>query len=267
MTSLGHFTSPQILSIVAAISCKALLTSCSGSRLTSSTGTSSSTGKSSSNVQERDGVEFGKDVDLFPKQITEQICTRLFDCCSTRELEALDRIESASVEDCAAQSSLFGHAVGLLEVDQSLQAERVRFDSDKAQECVAAVAHLDCSKLRSDFSLLGMPGCGSVFVAQVDQGGECTHDHECKMGVCNQTEGGQGSTCQTMPEPGKTGEACSEGQCQVGHYCALLDGKCAPKKALGAECFQHKHCTSGFCLEGSDGKPVCGELDPICSGG
>lgn len=138
----------------------------------------------------------------FNERLVTAQCANLFRCANRHGgagLRAAYGTEDRCVAESAAATGIFGQPQQAL-----IEANRVRFDADAAERCLALWADSCMDSFERDAV------CASVWVGVVADGDGCVDDAECASGVCT------GSL-----------EAC---------------GSCAASVALGGECDEERPC-------------------------
>lgn len=193
------------------------------------------------------------------------LCEKMFECCSEAERTQKLGVTASDVDDCADKTGYFSMLFGYGEIDNSLKNGRVTIDPSMAELCIEAIGETSCTAVTSSLKLESMaPGCREVITAQVDAGGSCDFDFECKSGYCQHGDD-DGGTCQTLPQES---ESCEDSlRCGDGLYCDGFTFSCEAKAANGVACADDDACQSGFCEAGADGDKVCAAPGPTCQGG
>ena len=107
-------------------------------------------------------------------------------------------------------------------------------DSCQSDEFCSAARGAECAA-----TLRGM--C----VPKKADGDLCVDDGECQGGIC------EGYQCRALRDDRTEGESCADhAECAPGFYCAgwiSVARTCQPQRELGARCWYHDQCESGWC--------------------
>jgi hypothetical protein len=117
-------------------------------------------------------------------------CEKAFDCMSSYDAAMHNNTAFAdsygnSVDDCVTQTEAFITAfLGANyfdELDASIDAGRVTFNSDDAQTCIDAGSAETCDQYfgQNGATADSPPECDTTFVGTVSDGGDCTIDQDC----------------------------------------------------------------------------------------
>lgn len=168
-------------------------------------------------------------------------CQKLFECCTADEIANMNNglLSFSSEEACVEAYEKVAAAFGLSALAEAEEEGRIRFDSARADACLAEAEALSCDDHSSDLADLATD-CEGVITPQVEDGATCKNDIECISGVC---EGGSlfGDTTGTCRALQKEGEVCDGFNCAEGYGCVAdaSSGKstCEPLPTEGQECF------------------------------
>jgi hypothetical protein len=204
------------------------------------------------------------DLKAFAYESAGALCEKMFDCCSETERTEELGVTATDVADCTEKTGYFSMLFGYGEIDTSLKNGRVSIDASMADLCVEAIGETSCSEVNSSLKLESLaPGCREVISAQVNAGGDCDFDFECKTGYCQ--HGDAGATCETLPQEN---DSCEDSlRCDDGLYCDGLSFTCEAQAANGAACSDDDTCQSGFCDTEANGNKICAEPSPTCQSG
>ena len=176
-------------------------------------------------------------------------CAKVFECCTTAEIEAIGDglLAFSNQQECEAAYQQFADIFGQVLADGEA-AGRVVFDAAAADACVAAVQSSSCDDFRSeDGPTVSGFDCENVFIPQVDAGGTCGNDLECKTGRCEGAGflGSASGTCEDLPG---IGESC-DFDCVDGARCLTDSGgggsTCRADVGAGGDCSEYGNCIEG----------------------
>jgi hypothetical protein len=180
--------------------------------------------------------------------------------------------------ETACQSYFAGRTAQSTSIVAAVDAGKVKYDEDLAEECIDALRDASCSQGASLDS-----SCDDIFVGTVADGGACAFDDECVSGTCSITDCTDaccpGMCVPSRPVP-KIGEMCNF-VCEDGAYCAD-DNTCHAELPVGAACADPFACvpgaycadrtttTSGTCKKlpatGEACVDICGNIGDYCDG-
>jgi hypothetical protein len=159
-------------------------------------------------------------------------------------------------------------------VAAAIAAHKIRYDGERARQCVDATAAQSCDVTAHD-SHLAPRACTAMFTGTVAGGEGCSIDPECASGTCDLPAtcpemGCCTGTCRATQPPGKAGDACAKDRdCADGLVCGH-DATChAPGKA-DEPCHIDPECSDGLACVGASGTtagtchalPHAGEICP-----
>ncbi len=200
----------------------------------------------------------------FRDQLVARWCDRAVRC------GLIGASERASCVLPAATPALMMSA---LDIQGSIDAGRVRWNSDSAQDCLDTLSGSTCDPGALDLRLA--LHCHGYVTALVPPRGACYGPGECGGGVCTLGASCPGS-CQVYPA---VGAPCTPGDCDPSvEYCGAPDGgtpKCALQKHSGDDCGGDGECSFGLlCIAAKCSAPTrtgrnqpCGAGLPICDDG
>jgi hypothetical protein len=136
-------------------------------------------------------------------------------------------------------TSLVGPEIDALagEIQASVDAGRMTYDSAALGSCLAAIAGATCVQMEADPTTGALAACDTVFTGAVANGAACARSDECATGWCNDATS---STCPYL---------------------------CTAKKDLGVACTGDEECTSNACGGGKCVANVAGAIDQPCGAG
>lgn len=197
--------------------------------------------------------------------IAARQCEKIFDCCSSDEIDDVfagtDAKDQASCEAAVrAQAQVFFRP----SLERSIDEGRVETDEDGLTECLAALDDRSCADYRPAVTanVLGVPGCEAFVNALLPLSSFCSEDFECETGFCAVPDGESEGACKNAPAPA---EPCLNDRCREGLYCTDSD-VCAEKLGEGDVCTRNADCQSDVCAPNEDGEFVCAVLPEICGG-
>src|SRR5262249_22132848 len=142
-----------------------------------------------------------------------------------------------------------------LDVDASLLAGRMRYNSGGAAECLDTFAGAGCGDVELTARLVRH--CSNVVQPRVGPGGTCFGHAECLGGSCDLANGCRGA-CVPWPPPGASCESGMIGCDPTVEFCGAAPPStalvCSPKKHAGdacaadVECAFDLICNTGKCL-------------------
>jgi hypothetical protein len=170
----------------------------------------------------------------------EANCRSVFQCCDAEAQKALG-YGATDVSGCIAQADrAVEYEAFVTQWQGAIDAGRIKFDGSAAAACFAAKEARPCAQA---FSKTEPDECKKAFAPQVETGGDCVLDIECK-------EAGNFCLGLKCNVPLADGAVCNNSyECQSG-YCAAVNaepGKCAQKFADGADCVLDNQCKGGLC--------------------
>ncbi len=162
-----------------------------------------------------------------------------------------------------------GTASDLAQLTVSVDAGRVKYDADKASECLDGLSdQLSCQSL-VDYGQQNTPeACDQVFTGTVAVGGECYASAECAdNGTCDQTCGAGeccAGTCvagDPTPDKADLGQDCTNAACVDGLWCKTDSTNntavCAEPGGEGAACQGLSGCGADLACDGIFGDGMC----------
>jgi hypothetical protein len=200
------------------------------------------------------------------------VCQKAFACCTDAELmQQLKDItfnNQPITTEAECEQAFASLGAFLSQTYQtSINEGRITYDATAAGDCLATIRAMSCPDYAAHQhdSSPTEEGCMQFAIPNVDVGGACSQDYECKTNNCQFGSSGNDGVCQDMPTQG---QACS-GNCAQGLYCDLdpVSGMdvCMTNKADGAACTFNNQCSSGNCAKpGGTGDGTC--ASPACSG-
>lgn len=162
-----------------------------------------------------------------PAAYAEEVCSQAEACLGALGELFFDRAQ------CVQDVTSSGEQGSLPQMQAAIDAGTVVYHSDRAQECVDAIAAAGCEI----FSNQPIEACEDMFEGSVDEGGACNIDEECA---------GADLYCEN--------DACP--------------GACAPRLGAGSECANDGECGDALvCDEGLDTCEAPGAGGAACGGG
>ena len=199
----------------------------------------------------------------FSSKTSQALCEKAFECCSETERTDKLNLQASSAEECAESTDALASLFGFGFLEASVREGRIAVDETMTDMCIQSIEEAPCSEYESDVALDQYTGCREAFAPQVEIGGECAYDADCKQGYCP-LSGENANTCQPLPGEG---EDCPNRICDSGFYCDTFEEVCKPLRDVGETCFDDTECKSGRCEDsGGDDGVVCQEIEPICTG-
>jgi hypothetical protein len=174
----------------------------------------------------------------------------------------------STVADC--RSHFRRNAPDSPNIAAGVDAGKLRYDEDAAQDCIDAYGALSCDTTKQSGGALD--ACDRVLTGTVADGGSCAFDLECSSTYCSvpvcEAACCTGTCKQPMPLPG-VGEPCTS-LCAEDAYCAV-DSTCHALLPEGAACDGFSLCAASlYCvLPQAGGSGVCTPLPHIgeaCAG-
>jgi hypothetical protein len=145
-------------------------------------------------------------------------------------------------------------------VGAAITAHKLRYDGERARQCVDATAQQSCDLTAHD-SHLAPSACAEMYTGTVADGTSCSFDAECASGTCSlpmtcpELQCCTGM-CRATQAPGKAGAGCAQPRdCVDGLVCGA-DLLChAPAKAT-EPCGSDRECGDNLaCIDGSATTP------------
>jgi hypothetical protein len=197
------------------------------------------------------GPDGGGDGDVavgdFIHEVMSAACDLADDCC-----------DAQTSEECRAQAEGFEPLLApfVAGLEESISEGRLAYDAAEAGSCLDSLRGLGCALA---IGLEDLP-CEAI-TPLVAEGGACTADMECTVGVCVRPpdEPEDLGTCSSLPGEG---EPCQE-DCAEGSYCRYVDDTwtdavCVAARPDGASCEADSMCASSCHLAAGDADGVCG---------
>jgi hypothetical protein len=180
--------------------------------------------------------------------------------------------ETAATCDCEVQFNSSEECIdALLATTRARNGyyDELHFDPDCAERWMSVNRDLGCSFYRPEY-----PAC-NISYGDLEPGGscdiinECTLGYRCLWGVCKAWHGGDGSRCESVsdcdepltcyretcfPLPAE-GEACLDGLCEGGLYCA--DALCVRVDPACGGCARNERCIDGACVVPKENGEPC----------
>lgn len=233
---------------------------------------SSSNSNPNSNPNSLDGVDIGA-------RLWSSVCDAVFNCPNVNPELLLVAGRFASEADCRSLGTFPGLDLGAEQLNASIDAGRVRYDSSKADECFAAVEAELCQGGGFE-DLVECEGVveGLIGEGQPCTGGECADGLNCPLqgeeecsGVCMPNCGEAKCTgeqicdfeTETCRDPGGIGDPCDwDGDCESALVCDDSVCMAAGMVPEGGDCSSRKECEDDLaCIQGR-----CGSIDLVGSG-
>ncbi len=158
---------------------------------------------------------------------------------------------------------------GIDQLQVSVNAGRVKYDGDKAGECLDALtSQMTCESFVNYGESPTPEACNQVFTGTVAAGGECYDSAECAdNGTCNlscNTGECCAGTCvagDPAPALANLGEDCSNTECNEGLWCKTDStnntSACAELGGEGAACSGFSGCGADLACDGLFGDGTC----------
>jgi hypothetical protein len=189
----------------------------------------------------------------FRDQLANRWCDRAVRC---------GEVGASETQKCGLPPPLALTAPGELDVEAAIDANRMRFHSDNAEECLKAASSASCDLAQAADEL--ERHCHGVTGAKVATGGDCFGTEECVGGMC--VGAPCAGKCVAYASPGAAcvvtggnpGETCDP----TVHYC---DGTCKHKKQADAECAADVECAfDNVCVDGKCNRAPRLRRDDVC---
>lgn len=220
-----------------------------------------------SGVQYDDGYFVRRDADAgsdgIPLQdlatpFAESYCSVLFRCCDQEERTPVGggdlQIDASSESTCTSEFADILNQFVVPSWSAGVSEGRLAYDPQAAKACLDAFDSADCSAFPAGDAVgSGQGDCEDIIEPQVELGGTCKLDAECKEGRCATGESETG-TCEALLSEGET---CEGGVCEDGLYCESWNNACQQKKSVGEQCSGDRECTSSICELGDGTSEVC----------
>lgn len=150
----------------------------------------------------------------------------------------------------------------------AIQADKVKYDGQRARQCIDALAKQSCD-LTAEDSHITPTACAEMFTGTLKGGEPCSIHEECVSGLCNLPDAEECpetgccvGTCKAEQKPAKAGEGCARNvDCNDGLVCGG-DLLCHKPAGEGAGCQIDVECTTGLgCIGASaNGPGLCRTL-------
>jgi hypothetical protein len=168
-------------------------------------------------------------IDDAPSTVAQDLCAKIYDCCSAEEIMNLEGIGTSQSSCEFAVAVVIGLRVTT--VKPAIDAGRVSYDGAALSRCLDDYGAQSCGMLRSIESFQ----CDGLLVPEQAAGERCGVSDECSAGYCD------GGTSADTP-----------------------DGTCAPLKANGDPCAADAECAGGSC--DTDGTCTDAPALALCGG-
>jgi hypothetical protein len=205
------------------------------------------------------GVDAGGELDELGAALARSLCPKLLECCTAPELgELFD--DGPPSDETSCVTALTGPMEELVAgLAGSVAAGRARYDGARMEACLERIEQVACGEFAGFVGEEELfASCEAApFIAEVDDGGACGADVECKSRFCAGRGEGELGSCAALPGAGDT---CPESRCAEGLYCDSLGPSCVAQRADGESCAAEDECLSGACPQGT-----CG-AEPTCDG-
>jgi hypothetical protein len=239
-----------------------------------------------------DGVTIDTSASNICSEMADVACHNLYSCCTEGEIEDfLNVTERQSEEQCREDVKITCER-NIAPLRHSLELKRVKFDSNLANNCLAALLAPGgtCAEVLPELPWAEVCMVSS-WTGLVPAEGECEQTYECANAPdafcapsrkCQAKAGhgqpcGQGcahefycssNICQPRLPAGSTCQSTS--QCQEKLFCdtSMVMPVCTAPQPAGAACTSDTACQSGDCIPGSCAGPnpsICYE-DNDCNG-
>lgn len=207
------------------------------------------------------GTEAGPALDELGAALSEALCPRMFDCCTSADLDEVFEEETGDeptdVPSCVtAVTTPLDEIVA--ELADSVAAGRLQYSAGRMDLCLRAIGDISCESFAGVLDdLTAFSACEEPpFTALVADGATCASDLECESGFCAR-DGDAVDACAALPGEG---DACPDSRCADGTYCDDIGATCLAQKQDGQACSAADECRSGDCVD-----DICG-ASPICDG-
>jgi hypothetical protein len=159
---------------------------------------------------------------------------------------------------------------------------KVRYDAQRAEQCVDALATRGCDLTRRADRVV--PACAQVLTGTLADGASCAFDDECGSGECDAPVCSPATCCLGTCAAPLADHACRrDDQCGVDEFCGDDHG-CHARALAGATCEADAACADGLgCIGATElmpgncrelphvGEPCpylrCADLGAVCSSG
>lgn len=253
--------------------------------------TTGSSNNTTSTVPNHTTIAMSLSIEEYLPRARELYCEALFNCPNTNTIYGLLAMSRyGSVEGCVeAQNSNLD--LELSAVNAGIEAGRIRYDGERATECLEAITKWWCDE-ESGRRVEGIPECVDVLSGALELGQQCASAHECAEGWCDTQAPCSERTCVQIQEScgddfcvtssefcdrssdtcrarRPAGSACSFGQCERGTACTFVtDGTCASwgSQSASAPCVIDQVCAPGLVCDDSACRPTTfGGAGAACS--
>lgn len=198
-----------------------------------------------------DGVDVSTNEGNLCREIAEVACNNLYQCCTEGEIEKFLGVSEPRSELQCREDLTRSCERASVTLSDSLEAKRVRFESERMNACLEAIVAPDdsCGAIVSE--LPWRKACmESAFVGTVALGGSCSFNHDCQGAPDSYCAPNQ--KCAAKPT---AGFPCGGG-CASDFFCSA--GTCQPRLAAGAPCLSSLQCAEElFCDTAAGPMPVC----------
>lgn len=155
-------------------------------------------------------------------------------------------------------------------LDAAVDAKVVRYDGERAQQCVEATAKQSCNRNAID-ARVEPAACAATLTGTIAGGASCSFDIECESRTCElPTEcpetGCCEGTCRPAQAAGGAGVACAKPtDCADGLVCGI-DGECRAPSGETELCRNDAQCADGLGCVGAT-PLMAGRCRPLAGAG
>jgi hypothetical protein len=141
-------------------------------------------------------------------------------------------------------------------VAAAITAGKIKYDGERAQQCIDAIAKQGCDLTAHD-THIPPAECTEMYTGTVKGGDSCSLDTECASGTCNLPDECPEKaccvgTCRATQDPAEPGGACAKGSdCAEGLVCGT-DLTCHKPGADSAACGSDRECGDGLACVGAN---------------
>jgi len=188
-------------------------------------------------------------------QLAAVACYDLYQCCATGEIDQYLQLDNPEPVDTCKSDLQKRCERAYADVEASLVATRVKFDTDTMNTCLKALVAPSNACATVGDSLPWATACmQSAWVGTVNEGGQCFFSYECANTGTQFCASNQ--TCTGLPTAGMP---CSAQGCALGNYCNGTT--CAAQVGLGMPCISSAACDTNLFCDTTQTSPTCTALE------
>lgn len=214
------------------------------------------------------------ELDQFAEQLSDALCSDLYECCNQTERGALlGNREFSTEEGCRTTiAPLYDGLESRLKT--AVDEGRLTYDAEAAGQCFLGRGSSRCGQFPNAEGGGLLPtasgdSCEDWITPEVELGGTCRTNLACQEGFCWIPAGAEEGTCRERPGEGENCASCMEtgdgnrrcslyGCAQDGYRCQTTDGSgsetehvCQAVGTAGEQCSVDSDCRTRLC--GEDG--------------